>query len=173
MSSTSEWHMLLKWCQKWSCCCLGNAETWKKRMNWTMCMQLMMQQGLESAWVTTPSKHAWASPEAFWLRPLQPACSQNWARLYIYMPDPTSHIRFSSMEGMDLTVQNWPRSSLDGLVGVWPIASVWKQAGVQESFGLVSGRTQPARYQFPTFRLGSVFPQMSQIILCNTNPDPV
>ena len=67
------------------------------------------------------------------------------------MPDLTSRIRFSSMEGMDLTVQNWPRSNLDGLVRVWPNASVWKQAGVQESFGPVSRRTQPARYQFPTW----------------------
>ena len=33
---------------------------------------------------------------------------------------------------------------------------VWKQAGMQESSGPVSGRTQPARYQFPTFRLGFV-----------------
>ena len=31
----------------------------------------------------------------------------------------------------------------------------WKQAGVQESSGPVSGRTQPARYQFPTFRRSS------------------
>ena len=50
---------------------------------------------------------------------------------------------------------------------------VWKQAGVQESSGPVSGRTQTARYQFPTFRLGSVFPQTSRIILCKTSPDPV
>ena len=29
---------------------------------------------------------------------------------------------------------------------------VWKRAGVQESHGPVSGRTQPARYQFPHFQ---------------------
>ena len=28
----------------------------------------------------------------------------------------------------------------------------WKQAGVQESSGPVSGRAQPARYQFPHFQ---------------------
>ena len=50
---------------------------------------------------------------------------------------------------------------------------VWKQAGVQESSGPVSVRTQPARYQFPTFRLGSVLPQTSRIILCETSPDPI
>ena len=36
---------------------------------------------------------------------------------------------------------------------------VWKQAGVQESSGPVSGRTQPARYQFPNLRLSSVLLQ--------------
>ena len=41
---------------------------------------------------------------------------------------------------------------------------VWKLAGVQESSGPVSGRTQPTRYEFRTFRLGSVLPQTSQII---------
>ena len=49
---------------------------------------------------------------------------------------------------------------------------VQKQAGVQESSGPVSGRTQPARYQFSTFRFGSVLPQTSRIILCKTSPDP-
>ena len=41
---------------------------------------------------------------------------------------------------------------------------VWKQDGAQESSGPVSGRTQPARYQFPTFRICSVLPQMSRMI---------
>ena len=51
---------------------------------------------------------------------------------------------------------------------------VWKQAGVQESSGQVSGRTQPARYQFPTFRRDSVLPQTSRIIFWGkTSPDPV
>ena len=42
---------------------------------------------------------------------------------------------------------------------------VRKQAGVQESSGPVSGRTEPACYQFPTFRLDSVRPQTARIIL--------
>ena len=50
---------------------------------------------------------------------------------------------------------------------------VWKQAGVQESSGLISGRMQPARYQLPTFRHSSVLPQTSWIILCKTIPDPI
>ena len=79
----------------------------------------------------------------------------------------------SSKEGRDHIVQNRPRSDLDGLVRVWPNASVWKQAGVQESFGPVSGRTQPTRYQFPTFILGSILPQTFRIIMCKTSPDPI
>ena len=50
---------------------------------------------------------------------------------------------------------------------------VWKQANVQESSGPVSGRTQPARYRFPSFRLGCVLPQTAWIILCKTSPDPI
>ena len=64
---------------------------------------------------------------------------------------------------MGYIVQSGPGSDLDGLARdpiwmAWPGFSqthlVWKQAGVQESSSPVSGRTQPARYQFPTFRLG-------------------
>ena len=47
---------------------------------------------------------------------------------------------------------------------------VWKLSGVQESSGQVSGRSQPARYQLPTSRLGSVLPQTSGIILCKNQP---
>ena len=50
---------------------------------------------------------------------------------------------------------------------------VWKQAGVQESSGPDSGRTQPARYQFSTFRLSSVLPQTSRIKLCKISPEPI
>ena len=71
--------------------------------------------------------------------------SQHAARLY--MPDPTSHIRFSSIfpkkaqiilckTNPDLIWMVWSR------FGQTPL--VWKQAGVQESSGLVSGRTQLA-----------------------------
>ena len=64
---------------------------------------------------------------------------------------------------MNDIVQNRPGSDLDGLVRIWPKHLVWKQAVVQESSGPVSGRTQPARYHFPSFRLGSVLPQTSRI----------
>ena len=137
--------------------------------------------------INPPSKHAGSDPEAFWLRPvmavtasygqlwpLRPACSQN--RAGSYMPDPTSCIRFGSVFSKkariilrkthpDLIWMAWSGSGQTDLV--------WKQAGVQESSGPVSGRTQPARYQLPTFRLGSVLPQTSRIILCKTSPDPI
>ena len=50
---------------------------------------------------------------------------------------------------------------------------VLKQAGVQESSGLVSGRMQPAWYQFLTFRLSNILPQTTQNLLYKTSPDPV
>ena len=50
---------------------------------------------------------------------------------------------------------------------------VQKQVGVQESSGPVSGRMQPAHYQFPAFRLGCGLPQMAPIILCKISPDPI
>ena len=53
------------------------------------------------------------------LWPLQPACSQNWARSY--MPDPTSCILFSSVfskQGMGHAMPNQPGSDLDGLARV-------------------------------------------------------
>ena len=93
------------------------------------------------------------------------------------MLDPTSRIHFScfSKEGMDhdsycakLTGSDWM-----AYLGFDKMHLVWKQAGVLKSSGPVSGRMQPARYQFDTFRLGSVLPQTSRIILSKTSPDPI
>ena len=92
------------------------------------------------------------------------------------MLDPTSCIQFSSIfwkkawiilckTDPDPIWMAWSEFSLTHLV--------WKQAGVQESLGLVSGRTQPAHYQFSTFKLGSILPQMSRIRLCKTSLDPI
>ena len=109
------------------------------------------------------------------LWPLRPACSsQN--RAGSYMPDSTSCIRFSSVfpkkawailckTDPDRTWMAWSGSGYTHLV--------WKRAGVLESSGPVSGRTQPARYQFPIFRLSRVLPQTSWIILYKTSPDPI
>ena len=108
------------------------------------------------------------------LWPLRPACSQNQAGSF--MPDPTFRIHFSSV----FPKKAWiilRKTDPDPIWMAWSGFSqthlVWKQAGVQESSSPVSGRTQPARYQFPTFRLGSVFPQTSRIFLCKNHPDPI
>ena len=108
------------------------------------------------------------------LRLIRPVCSHNRARLYV--PDPTSYIQFSSVSPK----KAWSILCKTDLHLIWMTWSasgqmhlVWKQVSVQGPKGLVSGRTQPARYQFPTFRLGCALPQMSRIILCETSPDPV
>ena len=90
------------------------------------------------------------------------------------MPDPTFRIRFSSIFRKKAWITLW-KTDPDPIWMAWSRFGqthlVWKQAGVQKSSGPVSGRTQPARYQFPTFRLCFVLPQTSRIILCKTSPD--
>ena len=118
-----------------------------------------------------PSKHAGSVPKAFWLRP---ACSQNGPGSY--MPDRTSCIRFSSALPKKVRI-TLCRTDPDPIWMVWSgfgqTRLVWKQAGMSELSGPVCGRTQPARYQFHTFRLGSVLPQTSWIILSKTIPDAI
>ena len=100
-----------------------------------------------------------------------PACSKNWAGSN--MPDLTSCIWFSSV----FPKKAWIilcKTNLDLIWMAWSgfgqMHLVWKQAGVNESYGPVLGRTQPAHYQFPTFRLSSIHPQMPQIILYKNQP---
>ena len=63
-------------------------------------------------------------------------------------------------------MQNRPGSDLGGLDSFGPSAYlIRKIAGVQESPGPVPARTQRARYQFPSFRLGYALPQ--------TGPDQI
>ena len=108
------------------------------------------------------------------LWPLRPASSQN--RPGSHMPDPTYRIRFSSV----FTKKPWIilcKTDPDPFWTVWSEFGrtylICKQAGVQESSDPVSGRTQPARYLFPTSRLGSVFPKKAWVILHKTDPDPI
>ena len=124
-----------------------------------------------------PSKHAGSDPEAFCLRPVTTVTykrCQN--RPGSYMPDPASRFCFSSISPKTAWII-LRKTDPDPIWMAWSwfvqTHLVWKQAGVQESSGPVSGRTQPARYQFPTFRLGSVLPQTSRIIVCKTIPDPI
>ena len=108
------------------------------------------------------------------LWPLRPACSQNRARSY--MPDLTSRISFSSVfpkKAWAILCKTDPDPSWTAWSAFCQTHLVWKQAGVKESSGPVSGRTQPARYQFPIFRLGCVLPQTSQRILYKISPDAI
>ena len=111
-----------------------------------------------------PSKHAGSDPEAFWLRPVVAVTANvqpESGRIVLAVSDFPHPFQFRfSKEGMDRIAQNRPGSHLDGLVRVWPNASTQEAAGEHESSGPVSGRTQPARYQFPSFRLGCVLPDV-------------
>ena len=83
------------------------------------------------------------------------------------MPDPTSRIRFSSVfpkKAWIIFCKTNPDPIWMAWSGFGQTRLVWKQAGVQESYGPVSGRMQPARCQFPTFRLDSVLPQTDHIV---------
>ena len=125
-----------------------------------------------------PSKYAGSDPEAFWLRPLKAITASvqpESARVVYYAISDSPHpfqFRFSK-EGLDYIVQNRPGSDLVVLVGL-----VREQAGVQAGisgpgFWQKATSPQPARNQFPTFRIGSVLPQTSWIILCKTSLGPI
>ena len=117
-----------------------------------------------------PSKHAGSDPEAFCLRPViaitasvQPQLSR------IRLPASVSVPFFQRRHGPYCAKPTGVRSG-------WPgqgLATRISSGSKLESSDPVSGRTHPARYQFPTFRLGSVLPQTSRIILCKTSPDPI
>ena len=125
-----------------------------------------------------PSKHARSDPEAFWLRSVTAvtASVQPVSGRILYMLDPTSRIRFSSVfpkKAWIIFCKTGPGPIWMALSGLGRMHPVWKQACVKESSGPVSGRTQPARYRFPTFRLGCVLPQTARIILGKTSPGPI
>ena len=91
------------------------------------------------------------------------------------MPDPTSRVRFSSVfpkKAWIILCKTDPDPFWVAWSGFGQTHLVWKQAGVQESSGPVSGRTQPARYQCPTLptrlRSSTDVPD----VLCKTSPDP-
>ena len=91
------------------------------------------------------------------LWPLQPACSQNWAELY--MLDPASHILFSfvfSKQGMGHTMPNQPGSDLDGLARVWQHSSGLKASWCAGIIWFPAGRNWPAT-SFPFLDLAAFF----------------
>ena len=119
--------------------------------------------------------------------PLRPAYSQNgavtasvqpeWGRTVlicrIRLPAAVSAPFFQRRHGPHCAK---PTRIQSGWPGQGLVKHTWsgsKPVCMQESAGPVSGRTQPAPYQFPTFRLGFVLPQTSRIILCKTSPDPI
>ena len=108
------------------------------------------------------------------LWPLWPACSQIGLD-HVYARSNFLHpIRFHSCkEGPDHTVQNRPRSNLDGLVRLGPDGSGPETSQCARIIGPSSGRMQLACYQFPTFRLGCILPQMAQTILCTSSLDVI
>ena len=94
----------------------------------------------------------------------------------IIMPDPTSRIRFSSVfpdKAWITLCKTDPGPIWMAWSGFGQTRLVRKQTGVPESSGPVSVRRQPARYQFPTSRLGSVLPQTSRTTLWKTSPVPI
>ena len=147
---------------------------------------LFNQQGLSGTeWprkaiqqrLNLPSNHAGSDPEALWLRPVMAvtASVQPESGRIVYAGSDFLHpfqFRFSK-EAWILLCRTDPDPIWMAWSGFGQTHLVWKQAGVQESSGSISGRTQPARYHFPSFRLGSVLPQTSRILLCNTSPDPI
>ena len=78
------------------------------------------------------------------------------------MLDRTSRICFSSVFQKKAWIILY-KTDPDLIWVVWSgfgqMHLVWKQAGEEKSFGPVFGRTQPACYQFPAFRLGFVHVQ--------------
>ena len=71
----------------------------------------------------------------------------------------------------------WPEVGGAGMsgAGAVPLRSAQmmgqQKKNKKKTSGSVYGRMQPASFQFPTFRLGSVLPQMTWIILCKNRPD--
>ena len=98
------------------------------------------------------------------LWPLWPVCSQNQSRSY--MPDPTSCIQFSSVFSKKALIMLC-KTNLDPVCMAWSgfgqTDLVWKQAGVQKPPGLVSGRMNPACYEFP----------LSDLDSCTDGPDHI
>ena len=79
-------------------------------------------------------------------------------------------VPFFSKEGPNHIVQDWPRSDPDGLVRFWPNTSGPVASQCARNIVPGSGRMQPARYQFPTFRLSCVSSIDGWILSCRTCP---
>ena len=116
-----------------------------------------------------PSKYAGSGPEVFWLRPVM-AVMASYGRFGQRAagigPDRVCQIRLSASvsvpffrrrHGSDRAKPTRIRSGWSGQ-GFGQTHLVWKQAGVQESSGPVSGRTQPVSHFQTLFRSSTGVP---------------
>ena len=117
----------------------------------------------------SPNKHAESDSGACFgcgqLRSLQPACSQSRTGSYKYPVNFPHSIPPFQRRPEDYRAK--PARIRSGWPGQVLAKRIW-------SLRTDCGRTQSACYQFPTFRLGYVLPQTTQIILlCKPSPDPI
>ena len=113
----------------------------------------LVKSGMLSSWETgntNPSKHAGSDPEAFWVRPVMAiTASMQPESGWIIYAGSDFNILFNSVfpkKAWAILHKTDPNLILTAWSGFGQTHLVWKQAGVQESSGLVSGRTQPACY---------------------------
>ena len=125
------------------------------------------------------SKRARSDPEAFWLGPVMAiAAIERAARIG---PDRTCRIRFpASFSVPVLQRRHWPYCAKPNRIpSGWPgqglAKHIWSESKPvyrNHQARFLAGRNRPAT-MFPTFRLGSVLPQTSWIILYKTSPGPI
>ena len=136
-------------------CLLLSAKVQKHRCGW----------GWDSiSWALfIPSKQARSDLEAVWLQPVMAVVASmqpklGWIWFSSLFPKKAGIVLYTNLDLMWMAWSGFGQTDL-----------VWKQASMQEWSGLVSSRMKMAHYQFPTFRLGCVLPQTSQIILYETS----
>ena len=115
-----------------------------------------------------PSKHAGSDLEAYWLRPVMAitASVQPESARMVYTRSILCQIRHPASVSIPFFQRRHgsycakPTRIRCGWSGQCLAKHIWfrKQVGIQESPGPVSGRMQPARYQFPALRLCSILP---------------
>ena len=123
------------------------------------------------------SKHAKSNSEVFWLQSVIAITASMQPELgrIIYAGSKFLHlIQFrSAKEGLCHSVENQPGSNLDGLVRFWPNVSGPEASWCARIIEPWSDKNQSAHYQFPTFRLGCIFPQAPCNIVCKTSTDMI
>ena len=97
----------------------------------------------------------------------KPVCRNHWARFWQNGTGPLPV--FCIQCGPDHIVRHRPGSDLvpDGHVRLCPNGSVLEASRCARIICPGSVKTQPAHFQFPCIRCGSVFPQTAWIILCD------